>query len=114
MKFTTQQLACIHLLADNPGMTNIEISKRIGVSDRSIYIWKKNQDFSEEVYKRFRKSVGAELPSILQALVKEAKAGNVQAAKLILEHSGKLTKKSTIKIDSPFEKFLRLESANTN
>jgi len=42
-------------------------------------------------------------------MVREAKHGNVQAARLVLEHSGKLVKNVNITIDSPFEKFLKSE-----
>ena len=54
---------------------------------------------------------GGELPAVLQAMVREAKAGNVQAGRLVLEHSGKLVKNVNVTIDSPFEKFLKAEKA---
>ena len=50
---------------------------------------------------------GLELPSVLDSMIREAKAGNVQAGRLILEHSGKLVKNINVTIDSPFEKFLK-------
>ena len=52
---------------------------------------------------------GSELPAVLQAMIREAKAGNVQAGRLILEHSGKLVKNVNVTIDSPFEKFLKAD-----
>jgi len=39
-------------------------------------------------------------------MVREALAGNVQAGRLVLEHSGKLQKNINITISSPFEKYL--------
>tara|TARA_Y100001956_G_C3996527_1_gene131583 strand:- start:106 stop:588 length:483 start_codon:yes stop_codon:yes gene_type:complete len=54
---------------------------------------------------------GSELPAVLQAMIREAKAGNVQAGRLILEHSGKLVKNVNITVDSPYEKFLKAEKA---
>ena len=50
---------------------------------------------------------GAQIPSVLNAMIREAKAGNVQAGRLVLEHSGKLVKNINVNIDSPFEKFMR-------
>ena len=50
---------------------------------------------------------GGELPAVLNAMVREAKSGNVQAGRLVLEHSGKLVKNINVTIDSPFEKFLK-------
>ena len=35
--------------------------------------------------------------------------GNVQAGRLVLEHSGKLVKNINVTVDSPFEKFLKAE-----
>ena len=52
---------------------------------------------------------GSQLPAVINAMVREAKHGNVQAARLVLEHSGKLVKNVNITIDSPFEKFLKAE-----
>jgi hypothetical protein len=40
-------------------------------------------------------------------MVREAKSGNVQAGRLVLEHSGKLVKNVNVTIDSPFEKFMK-------
>jgi Skp family chaperone for outer membrane proteins len=40
-------------------------------------------------------------------MIREAKHGNVQAGRLVLEHSGKLVKNVNVTIDSPFEKFLK-------
>jgi hypothetical protein len=37
----------------------------------------------------------------------EAINGNVQAGRLILEHSGKLVKNVEVKVESPFERFLQ-------
>ena len=40
-------------------------------------------------------------------MVREAKACNVQAGRLVLEHGGKLQKNIHVTIDSPFEKWLK-------
>ena len=50
---------------------------------------------------------GLEIPNILDAVVREAVSGNMVAARLALEHSGKLVKNINITVDSPFEKFLK-------
>ena len=46
----------------------------------------------------------------MEAMFREAEEGSVPAARLILEHYGKLNTQINIKIDSPFEKFLKNES----
>ena len=50
---------------------------------------------------------GGELPAVLSAMIREAKSGNVQAGRLVLEHSGKLVKNINVTVDSPFEKYLK-------
>jgi hypothetical protein len=50
---------------------------------------------------------GGELPAVLNAMIREAKSGNVQAGRLVLEHSGKLVKNVNVTVDSPFEKFMK-------
>ena len=53
---------------------------------------------------------GSELPHVVGAMIREAKEGNVQAGRLILEHFGKLDTRVKIQVESPFEKFLNMET----
>ena len=50
---------------------------------------------------------GNELPAVIQAVIEEAKLGNVHAARLILEHFGKLENKIKVQVESNFEKFMK-------
>ncbi len=52
---------------------------------------------------------GSQLPLVLESMIREAVSGNVQAGRLVLEHSGKLVKNVHVQVDSPFEKFLKSE-----
>ena len=52
---------------------------------------------------------GKELPNVISAMIREAKQGNVQAGRLILEHFGKLDTRVKIQVESPFEKFIKME-----
>ena len=99
----------IELYALQPEVTATEVANAIGVSRELIYIWRKNPNFVDAIYERYMVEFGSELPAVLQAMIREAKAGNVQAGRLILEHSGKLVKNVNVTIDSPFEKFLKAE-----
>ncbi len=104
-------LKAIELYALKPDITASEVAKDIGVSTSLIYIWRKNPKFVDAIYERYMVEFGGELPAVLQAMIREAKAGNVQAGRLILEHSGKLVKNVNVTIDSPYEKFLKSERA---
>ena len=104
-------MKAVELYALQPDITAAEVAKELGVSAALIYVWRKNPNFVDAIYNRYMVEFGGELPAVLQAMVREAKAGNVQAGRLVLEHSGKLVKNVNITIDSPFEKFLKAEKA---
>ena len=104
-------MKAVELYALQPDITAAEVAKALGISASLVYVWRKNPNFVDAIYSRYMVEFGGELPAVLQAMVREAKAGNVQAGRLVLEHSGKLVKNVNITIDSPFEKFLKAEKA---
>ena len=92
-------LAAIQIMADNPKITSKEVANAIGVNVKTIYNWRNNPNFVEAVYNKFMVKLDLELPAVIDATIREAKAGNVQAARLILEHAGKLVKNINVTID---------------
>ena len=101
------QSKAIELYATQPTISAEEVALKCNVPKESVYEWRRNINFIEAIYNRFMVEFGGELPDVLRAMVREAKAGNVQAGRLVLEHSGKLVKNVNVTIDSPFEKFLK-------
>ena len=95
------------LLALNPHLTIEKVASKVGVTERTVHLWKQDPNFVEAIYDRYMLEFGIEIPAVLNAMVREAKEGNVQAGRLVLEHSGKLVKNVNVTIDSPFEKFLK-------
>ena len=106
IKNPAQHMA-IELYALQPSITAEEVAKRCNVSIKTVKNWRENINFVEAVYDRYMVEFGSQLPDVLRAMVREAQAGNVQAGRLVLEHSGKLVKNVNVTIDSPFEKFLK-------
>ena len=104
-----QKILAIELFALNPSITAKEVAAKVGVSDICVAKWRQDPTFIDKVYERYMTEFGGQLPAVINAMVREAKHGNVQAARLVLEHSGKLVKNVNITIDSPFEKFLKAE-----
>ena len=103
----------IDAFALNPNKSVEEVSKETGATMSQIYRWRRDINFVEAIYKRYMVEYGAEIPSVLNAMIREAKAGNVQAGRLVLEHSGKLVKNISVTVASPFEKFMsKVESVN--
>ena len=101
------KILAIDLFAFNPQITVQQVADKIGVTKKSVLQWREDPNFIDAVYDRYMLEFGFQLPSVLNAMVREAQAGNVQAGRLILEHSGKLVKNINVTIDSPFEKFLK-------
>ena len=107
LKKNPSKVLAVELLAFNPEMSLQQIADKVGVSMSSIKKWKASPEFVDAVYDLYMTQFGLEIPQVLDAMIREAKAGNVQAGRLILEHSGKLVKNINITIDSPFENFLK-------
>lgn len=103
------KVLAIELFALNPNMQVKEVAEKCGVTNDCVVKWRQDPAFVDKIYERYMTEFGSQLPAVINAMVREAKHGNVQAARLVLEHSGKLVKNVNITIDSPFEKFLKAE-----
>ena len=103
------KVLAIECFALNPDITTKEVAAQVGVSPRTISYWREDPMFIDKIYERYMTEFGSQLPAVISSMVREAKHGNVQAARLVLEHSGKLVKNVNITVDSPFEKFLKTE-----
>jgi len=101
------KMAAIELFATNPLITAIKVAESLKISINTIRKWRQDPNFIDACYERYMIEFGSYLPSVLNSMIREAQAGNVQAGRLVLEHSGKLVKNINITIDSPFEKFLK-------
>ena len=107
IKKTPAKTLAAELLALNPHLTIQKVASKVGVTERTVHLWKQDPNFVEAIYDRYMLEFGTEIPAVLNAMVREAKEGNVQAGRLVLEHSGRLVKNINVTIDSPFEKFLK-------
>lgn len=99
----------MEMIALKPGVTNKYVAKEVGVSENTIHNWRKNPEFINACYERFREVSGERLMRVMNSMFDEAESGNVPAARLILEHYNKLDKNINISIDSPFERFLKAD-----
>ena len=99
--------AAIDMIARNPGIKYKDVANKLDVSTTTITNWMCSPTVIDKVYKRYMEFAGNELPAVVQAVIEEAKLGNVHAARLILEHFGKLENKVKIQVESNFEKFMK-------
>ena len=111
-KWKPQQILLLEYLIENPSATRKEMAKVSQCGVDKIGAWLKDPIFVEAFYDRYMIVFGSKLPSVLNSMVREALEGNVQAGRLVLEHSGKLVKNVHIKHESPFEKFIAAEMVN--
>ena len=95
------------MYALQPEITAQQVAAVLGVSVKSVEGWRQDPNFIDAIYERYMLEFGGEIPAVLNAMIREAKSGNVQAGRLVLEHSGKLVKNVNVTIDSPFEKCLK-------
>ena len=102
--------AAIDMLASNPGIRYKDVASKLGVSATTITNWMCSPDVVDRVYKRYMELAGNELPAVVQAVIEEAKLGNVHAARLVLEHFGKLENKIKVQVESNFEKFMKSDT----
>lgn len=103
------QLAAIDLLINNPDIKKKELAEHLKVSPRTVQSWFADDRFVDMYYKKYMVDFNSKLPMVLNSMIREATMGNVQAGRLVLEHSGKLVKNINVTVDSPFEKFLKAE-----
>ena len=108
-KYEPNKLLAIELLASNPSMNQRAVASKLDINERTVRKWLTDPDFIDEIYKRYMEVSGIELPGVIKAMIEEAKMGNVQAGRLILEHFGKLETRIKVQVESPFEKFMRMD-----
>ena len=111
-KWKPQQILLLEYLIENPSATRKDMAEVSQCGVDKIGTWLKDPIFVEAFYDRYMIAFGSKLPSVLNSMVREALEGNVQAGRLVLEHSGKLVKNVHIKHESPFEKFIAAEIVN--
>ena len=106
-KYEQIKKVAIEHFATTPSITVKDLASELGIAESTIVKWRTDPNFMEAVYDRYMVLFGGKLPAVLNAMIREAKSGNVQAGRLVLEHSGKLVKNINVTIDSPFEKYLK-------
>ena len=98
--------AAIQLFAFNHDITLEQVASKLGINETTVEFWRRDPEFHLAVYNCYMSEFDSKLPSVLDAMVREAKEGNVQAGRLVLEHSGKLIKNIINVSISPYEMFL--------
>ena len=106
--FTERQRLAIELMASRPALRTMDAAKALECPEETVRAYRRDPAFNDAVYSRFMEISGGKLIDVVDAMIREATKGNVQAATLVLKHYGKLEDKITLRIESPFEKFLKV------
>ena len=109
VKKDKSKMLAIEILAMSPSISKTDLAKQLGISKPTLNKWMADPLFIDTWYKRYMEVAGSELPLVIGAMIREAQHGNVQAGRLILEHFGKLDMRVKIQVESPFEKFMKME-----
>ena len=96
----------VEIYATEPEVTHQQVADRVGINFKTLMKIRRDPNFWAKVYDHYMVAFEGDVVNVLKAAVREATAGNVQAQRLVLEHSGKLQKNINITIDSPFEKWM--------
>ena len=102
----------VDLYANTPNIKHCEVAEQLGITYKTLRRLRKNADFWDRVYKAYLIEYESEMPDVLRALIHESKAGNVQAIRLVLEHTNRLQKHINIRVSSPFEQWLASNDNN--
>jgi len=96
----------VDIYATTPNVQHNFVADELGISYKTLLKLRKDADFWKKVWDTYLVTYEADVLDVCRSMVREALAGNVQAGRLVLEHSGKLQKNINITISSPFEKYL--------
>ena len=106
-KFNIKQLTAIERIASDPGYKTKQLAEDLKIDQLTVRRWKNDIGFISAVYDRFMDIAGKHMPDVIMAQIMEARAGNTQAATLVLKHFGKFQDTITIKVEAPFNQFLK-------
>lgn len=100
-----QYLAIGYLAQPNSGgKTTAEIAAECGVSERTIYNWKNDENFEKELLAQMRRNVRDLIPLVNKAMYDAAvEEKNAAAAKLLYQQVGMLTDKVEVETKSSGE-----------
>ncbi len=84
---STQEWAVVScILTKKPGETWETVARRAGLSVRQLFTYRQSQEVRSAVASLASVLMESELPEILGSICREAKAGNIAAARLYLEY----------------------------
>ena len=104
----------IEVMGSNPNLDMENIANVCGISLSTLKNWRKDPAFNDAVYEKYMSTMGISQAQVNAAMVREAKLGNVQAARYCAEINGKMVKRISVKHESPYDQFLRAKEISAD
>ena len=98
----------VEIYANNPEITHKEVAITLGVTEKTLRKIRRNPEYQENLYNYYMVTFNEGVIKTLESMLRESWAGNVQAGRIVLEHSGKL-QNGDGKHLSPFEKWAMMQ-----
>lgn len=98
-KFNARQLRAIELFAIGSYSCQ-DIASDIGVTNKTISVWRRNSQFMDAIITRAREILKESLPELYNVALDESVKGSPQFLKIILDHLDKLEATKAMKSDS--------------
>jgi len=98
----------VEIYANNPEVTHKEVATTLGVTEKTLRKIRRNPEYQENLYNYYMVTFNEGIIKTLQSMLRESWAGNVQAGRIVLEHSGKMQNNDG-KVLSPFEKWAMMQ-----
>ena len=96
----------VEIYATHPNVHHKDVANELGINPKTLKKLRGDANFWHQVYDYYMISYEGEIIDVIRAMLREAKAGNTSAGRLVMEHSGKLKQHLDIKITSPYEQWL--------
>ena len=87
-ELSAKQLEAIEVLMDNPDMSYERIAEMLGMSRRTLYSWRHNELFKNEMDRRLKDRWKDSERLAIDTMVELCKTGNYNATKYILDSLG--------------------------
>lgn len=98
-KFSEKQWAAITILSQpkRAGLTYEQVAEKVGVARSTIFEWKKDDDFNEEVKRQIMRNTLDRLPEVMESIPDHIiKDGNAAMFRTLLQAHGMLTEKHEV------------------
>ena len=87
-ELSAKQLEAIEVLMDNPNMPYEGIAEMLGMSRRTLYSWRHNELFKNELDRRIKERWKDSERLAVETMIELCKTGDFKAAKYILDSLG--------------------------